>query len=320
MKSKILFLLLTCCQDYTFGEDEPINYHFNEVVDLQDQVIEERFFYQIPTNKLDVLFVIDKSCSMTELEGPEFYMNEFVDIFFETLKENEIDFHVGVTPASAYGNLVQIRVEQYINNFTENPEDIFRAMNAMSSTIDGNINDEAGSDAMYLNMNNPENFDFFRNDANQHLIVISDEEDSSEISSDDFLAFARNWRGNYAGLDYTAIVRLETSECSSNVFPVVGYNYMKIADGLLGKILDVCGEWSQIMEDLGNYNPRKDSQMYLKYQPVVDSLSILVEYQNVVIEILDNEWEYDEVTNSILFYEPIDNSTFVISYEVDGVK
>ena len=142
---------------------------------------------QVQQPKVDILFVIDNSCSM--LEEQTALANNFSP-FMEFFTGSGLDYHIGVVStdmddqANHIGKLQQAGGVSYIDNSMpfQQANQIFSQMAIMGTS--GSY-EEKGRAAAYtmveLKPEIPRNVGFYRDEASLHMVFISDEEDHSTV-------------------------------------------------------------------------------------------------------------------------------------------
>jgi hypothetical protein len=160
-------------------------------------VVDEFTFYVSP---VDVLFVIDDSCSMQEEQAT---LNVGFPGFFSLLEVIGDQYHIGVIstdmddPAKS-GNLREANGHRWIDSATEDPFREFEQMAGLGIEGSGN---EKGILATYTALEtlvDTDNQGFYRDDAALMVVVLSDEPDytdDAELRLSDF----RDWFGGLKG-------------------------------------------------------------------------------------------------------------------------
>ena len=146
----LLVVLTMSCMEYNIGqENKGIQGEPNPrvlVPEMKTDVIT-----QIAKPEVDVLWVIDNSCSMAEEQTT--LVNNF-DAFIGYFLDSGLDWHIGVTSTDMrdngipgnFGTLRSIGEIRYIDEDTPNPIETFRQMASLVVTGSGN---ETGISAAY---------------------------------------------------------------------------------------------------------------------------------------------------------------------------
>ena len=174
----IVVLFLSGCGEKEFARGFATNPDFRR----------EEWIQPVASN-VDVLFVIDTSCSMEdEQEALATNGPSFIEFFIES----SIPFHIGATSTNVNesesegldGQLVGD--PYYITELTANVAEAFLERTLMG--IDAGHRSERGLHAAYTaleELGGTENIGFVRPDANLVIIVVSDEPDYSSTEADD---------------------------------------------------------------------------------------------------------------------------------------
>lgn len=277
------------------------------------------FFYQSPDDRVDILWVIDNSSSMTEEQDA--LVNGF-ESFVDAMDTTGGDFQMAVittsvdvsdpqsvrflgtppilTPDTDYVSLFQERARVGIQG-----DDRERGLMAASLAL----SDEAlGS----------WNAGFVRADVPLVVLVVSDEEDCSDeglldgYSSGDCYRRVKDLPPVSFYLDLLdevkvaggevrvgAIVGTKTSPCDA---AYATKRYAEAADLTGGMVGDICtSDWDGLMYDLGMGAIGIATSWTLTEEPVVASIEVWVD-DVVVTEDPHHGWTYDEATRDLRFH------------------
>lgn len=243
--------------------------------------VQEDRILQIQQPQVDVLFVVDNSCSMSEeqaLLGNNFprFMDYFVD--------SGLDFHIGVISTdvqdqSQAGLLRVVNGVRFIDEDTANPANVFSYMANMGT---GGFYDEKGRAAAYtmveLNSDRPRNLDFIRQDAALHMVFISDEEDQSggvPVSMSEFRNWMRNLKQTPDMVTAHAIVGIPGQSCAASDTP--GTQYLNYANFTGGVVFNLCEtNWAPLLDELGLQTSGLKREYFLSKIPVTSPWSLEV--------------------------------------------
>jgi hypothetical protein len=268
------------------------------------------------TDLVDVLWVVDNSCSMAEdqsaLAGS---FSSFLDHFLGT----ELDYHIGVTSTDldgsyngSKGHLVDVAGAIYIDAATVDPVDVFARMSSLGTTGSAL---ERGLGAAYLALDQEvkaANAGFYRDDATLQVIIVSDEPDYSTavITAPDFVAWFDLLKPDPAQSTFSGL-------CDPNL----SGDYLGVAAQLGGLQLDVADDWQTSMDALGALAAAgavPQTVFPLSALPDVATLAVSVQAVDGTVELLkvDVDWTYDEVANSVALvdYLPESLSTVLVTY------
>lgn len=289
---------------------------------------------QVNRPAIDVLFVVDNSGSMEQEQAnlaanfPQF-MNYFLG--------SGIDYHIGVistdlVTGSQAGKLQSAMGYRYIDEFTDNPTDVFAAM----ATVGSNGNwEERGRDAVFtaldLRRDAPENQGFYRGGAGLEVVFVSDEDDVSELMSEtEFLQWFEGLKWSPERTNAHAIVTpRNVNQCPEGLTP--GIDYLELADATEGQKFNICeDDWAPMLDSLGLATSGLRMEYFLSRLPVLSTLEVTVtspegitfQYVECLAgdEIEDESCQvaYTPVRNSITFLdeEPEPFSEVYIQYNI----
>lgn len=289
---------------------------------------------QVNRPAIDVLFVIDNSCSM-EQEQANLATNfpQFMSYFLGS----GIDYHIGVVSTdmvtgSQAGKLQSALGYNYIDEFTENPTQVFSAMATVGA--DGNW-EERGRDAVFtaidLRRDDPQNQGFYRPQAGLEVVFVSDEDDVSELmSAREFLAWFEGLKWSPERTNAHAIVTPRNVDtCPEGLS--AGIDYLELAEATEGQTYNICSDdWAPMLDSLGLATSGLRLEYFLSRMPVLDTLEVSVTNPEGVTfqyveclagdEIEDESCEvaYTPTRNSISFLgeEPEPYSEVLITYTI----
>lgn len=282
---------------------------------------------QVTSPKVDILWMIDNSCSMSDEQQD---LTENFPLFMDFFVGSGLDYHVGVTSSDCDGNyngsqgkLVVVAGTKYIDPDIANPIEMFSAMASLG--INGSSM-EQGTGGIFKALEverDRANAGFWRDEAALHTVVISDEPDltrDSIIGRDEFV-------GWYSSLKEKAGDRT----FSSIVDPNYGGKYRGITQDIGGIYWNVLDEdWTQVLERLGVQAAGLKREYFLSRLPVEDTISVQIEdvggamlsFEMGEIDPVTGEatgdFTYDANRNSVTFVEYVPNalSTVLIEYTV----
>lgn len=255
---------------------------------------------------LDLLFVIDNSCSMSEEQQN---LAENIEAFGHWATQNQVDYRVAVTtmdldvtgPQGRFIGDPAVLTPFHIDPMGELEARVIFAMESSAN--------EQGLEAMYLALTEPlistENIGFLRRDAVLAVVFISDEEDHSPQSLDVYTSFLRNLKNGGAGgtVAVNAIVGDAPSGCSSpDGVADHGARYIEAAAQINGVFASICSsDWSPALTEFGSGPGFGLSWAFPLVEVPSDVSTISVDVNGVPAPAGD--WIYDAPTNSIIFDE-----------------
>lgn len=164
--------------------------------------------YTIPPMErrpIDVLFVIDDSCSM---ENDQRQLSANMRSFFSAFHAGQIDFHVGVVTTDMFE---ENRRGRLVAPFlTQNSPNVTSAFQQMVMVGTGGSGDERGLAASYAALHAPlfdtVNAGFVRPDADFALVFLTDEEDHSPPSVNFYFTGLKRLKPDGAAITVGAIL------------------------------------------------------------------------------------------------------------------
>jgi len=271
-------------------------------------------FYQDPEAEVDILLVVDNSCSMDPYqEKLSQNFNQFIS-FFDSA---DVDYQIGVVTTGVPPAAVNANAgcnQQVINQLpgagelvgghiitpeTANAEDVF--IEAVSVGICGS-GFEMGLEAAYLAMTEPllsgKNAGFLREDASLSIIFVSDEEDLSPSPVNDYINAYRDIKGQRSRDVYnaSALVLTERAQCTQAQLSAGsrGTRYLDVAEQSLGVIGNICdSDFEHIVTELSLNSSRLLNTFYLSATPTPSTLEVSVNDEEIPCDA--GVWEYVEI-------------------------
>jgi len=255
---------------------------------------------------VDILFVIDNSCSMNDKQTQ--LANNF-DTFMNVFDASAIDYQIGFITTDSYhmeGSLITIATPDPVAEVAQIIDDI--GTHGSSS--------ERGLYYSYYALQTGYDFgpgsDFWRDDAKLVIIYVSDEDDSSSgITPTSIKTYTISAKG---GADYViahAVAGDYPGGCTTNGGAQEGLEYYTVVTYLNGTFLSICeDDWGTPLEILANESILKSS-FTLDRDPVEETITVVVD------GVEESNWTYDSSTNTISFAEghvPASGVSILISY------
>ncbi len=264
-----------------------------------DQVTENLV---IPTDPpVDILFAVDQSCSM--------------DTFSSLLGANFADFIGSVGAVTADWQIGVPNVEDgCFNEGILTPSTSGYTALFQSAVVEG---DDPGGLAtlseklleltdVALEQTAPGgcNAGFLRPGARLHVILVSDEPNRSPQPWATYLQSFQSYLASPGLLTVSAII--DDSGCS---YGGEGYPEIVLATG--GMILDLCGNWSDAIADLGAVTVQEVGTLPLTHRADPDTVQVRVNGEP------STGWSYDPASNAIVFEPELGEGTAVtVDYAV----
>lgn len=334
------FLVLTACEDIP-------------TVSILDETDEFEQSASDFNNKIDILWVVDNSGSMANLQAN--VANNFSS-FISRFKEKSFDFQMAVTTTEAwrehYGNqycaqqdnISNYRSDSGVTILDTNTPDLEQAFLTNIKQGTSGCGDERALSSMISALTNSENgnLDFPRNGAYLAVIIVSDEDDFSHDGGD-YL-----WNDyDYSGLtpveDFVDAMDVITSstasrrlynvstigifdeQCKSDNTPdgQIALRVGELSDLTDGIKASVCAEnFAENLELIGEKIVILSSQFYLSREPVLESIEVIVN-DEIVAQSSENGWQYISESNSIQFYGnaiPVQGASIQINFDPVALK
>ena len=300
-------------------------------------------FEQTSGRKVDVLFVVDNSGSMSDEQDN--LADNFGD-FIQGAERFENEYQLGVVTTDMQsmnhqGKLVEPRVLE------RGPGIEGRFQDAIRVGANG-AGEERGLEASQRALSDPLAFDtgvmcggdadcqapdtcvggfcggynrgFLRDDAALEVVYVSDEEDQSQATLNFYVDFLKNIKGfrNEALMHAHAIVGAidgRAADCNSNHGAAdAGRRYVEVAQRTNGGVHSICdNDFGRALRDIGTQAFGLPVQFFLSRPAVRASIEVFVD--DVA---QPNGWNFDEPTNSIIFDEnsvPQPGQTIRVTYE-----
>jgi len=316
-------LLLVACSDYQIHDQNDAAGKYNPP-DLGAEVKTDRIV-QVTIPSVDVLWVIDNSCSMDDNQTAlTSNFSKFMDYF----TDSGLDYHVGVVSTDMYnpqesGRLTRDSGTTYIDNsFSAAEANQSFARRAALGTYGSGY--EKGLDAAWSAVSmhgNTFNQGFYRDDSAFAMIVISDEEDQSDnVSVPEFISWASSLKPSTEMVSFSSIVW--QSQCGSGPTgnETDGKRYMQVTDAIGGIKWPICNSaWDTVLAELGMQAAGLRREFFLSSVPVVDSIEVeVLGVSGSQVFNVDSDFSYDRARNSVRFSsfvpEPLDE--VLITYAV----
>lgn len=302
-------------------------------------------FYQLEAGEVDVLLVIDNSCSMQPYQEK---LADNFDAFLTFFVEGDVDYQIGVVtttvaePAAVDGTQCTQQVVDaipdagYLMDGTYiTPEDTDGA-SIFSDWVNVGIcgsGFEMGLESAYQAVTEPlvdgPNAGFLREDAYLSIIFVSDEEDSSPMGVNDYINAFRDVKGQRSRdiFNASALVVNDANDCTvqqQQSGATAGERYLDVAEQTSGIIGNICADdFEDIVTELSLASSRLTDTFYLSQLP--DASSIVVGVDGEEIPCDSGRYSYElgvlegEDTGMIVFERtemPPPQSKITVSYDL----
>lgn len=319
-----------------------------------EDALNEDKFEQLETPEVDILFVIDNSCSMSEEQAS---LTGNFSSFIQFADAQALDYRIAVVTTDIEGDIFggtacpNPPVAQrpaglpqgacgYFSDGNDmtganpdwrlitpdeqpSPEAAFTAIATQGINGSGT---ETGLEAAYKALSAPLitgwNTGFLRPDAYFALIFLSDEEDQSSGSVDFYVNFFKAIKGfrNTNLFSASAIVGNSPGGCAT---ADSGQRYISVAQQTGGIFESICTtDWAASLQNLGLSVFGYKSRFFLSNQPIPSTLIVEVDGVRIIERAPSGQvrWSYDANTNSINFAPlaiPEPGSEIVIRYQAE---
>ncbi|TVQ92694.1 MAG: hypothetical protein EA397_05935 [Deltaproteobacteria bacterium] len=306
MRSMIPLILLTAaCSETGLNLREDLDQPPNPPT-IGSEIVEDRIV-QVTTPSVDVLFIIDNSCSMNSHQTA---LNTYVRSFMDYFLGSGLDYHIGMVTTGWHdpterGLLMESHGHKWIDPDTPDPLDVFEGL-ALQGTSGHHI--ETGRAQVYgaIELMGEANAGFYRPDASFAVIAVSDEDDQSgnvPINRQDFIDWMFDLKPDPEMVSFSGIVGPDHGCATADPCP----EYLAQIRTIGGVEWNICeGNWPAALEEFGMQAAGLKREFTLTQVPVEDSIEVWVEHEGRRTDFYaDSDWEYNRVRNSILFLEYI---------------
>jgi hypothetical protein len=278
-----------CSPDYAIKGHDEIYITVTETVIVGDTAIPEpigevwidSFEQPDSTDGVDILIVIDTSCSMSDNETQ---LLAGVEAFMDNLPE--ADWRLNMISTSPD----KVLTEQQFPLVTG--DDIIDAQE-MYDNMSRGTREEGFNAAQDYILSNPYAQTWLRWDAALLIVFVSDEEEQSDMTVDDFTDWIDNYRSS---VFMSSIINLDPKKSLCNVTSYnTGYRYEEATLGYGGVVMDICSkDWTDGVRDASD-SIDPISEWGLTYVPIKESIVVFVDG----VPFMD--WGYDTVGNKVYF-------------------
>jgi hypothetical protein len=329
----LVLALAGCGLEQGFSKPIP-QYPFSVPPALPDETQVDTIL-QVTTPQVDILWMIDNSCSMYNEQTD---LTDNIPFFMQYFVGSGLDYHVAVTSSDTIssdysgssGTLVEREGRTYIDTDVVDAVGLFVKMATLGTT--GRF-PERGLGATYTALElkrNTTNAGFYRDNAALHTIIISDEPDFTES----FVITVPEYQHWYSDLKepedrtFSAIIDMQRGADYKSTAEYVG--------GILWDLKD--DDWPRLLDGLGLQAAGLSREYFLSRLPVPGSIEVTVitpaevelSFDEAKIDpdtgaledkdmngLPDGDWTYAAGRNSITFLEfvPEALSKVVLTYK-----
>ena len=272
-------------------------------------------FYQLDAGAVDILLVVDNSCSMQPYQAE--LANNF-DAFLTDFIEGDVDYQIGVTTTTVTemdyvpSGCTQAQVNQIpapgmlVNNAVVTP-DTANASDLFSDLVNVGVcgaGTEMGLQAGLQVLQNSTS-GLIREDAYLSVIFVSDEQDASPMPVNDYINSMRAVKDATARQVYNAssLVVTDASQCNASQLSsgaTLGSRYVDVSEQSEGIQVNICSsDFASIVTDLSLSSSRLNDIFFLNNTPDINTLIIGIETEDESAEFpCDSDvypWVYEEI-------------------------
>lgn len=311
--------ILGACQQAEYGFEAPNNvFGTPNPTELEARTNVDRLT-QVPIPQVDVLWVIDSSCSMEEEQTA---LTANFAAFMEFFIGSGLDYHIGVVSMDMNdpthsGRLRSSGNVRFIDDGTSDPITVFSDMAGLGTS---GHHQERGRAAAYTAVEikrDTDNAGFVRDDAALHMVAISDENDKSlpsPVTKDEFVGYMQSVKWSERMVSFSSIVG-PPGGCEDAV--EAGTNYLDLTRTLGGVEWSICTEdWASFLAQLGLKASGLRQEYYLSELPIEDTIEVLVHEGDTTLTFFaPDDWVYDASHNSVRFHTFVPEALSVIELQ-----
>lgn len=262
-------------------------------------------YVQNPAESVDILMVVDNSCSMTPYQTK---LGNNFDNFIAYFVGANVDYHIGVTTTDNTIKRAGQIIGDVITPETSDPAGTFTDI--VNVGIDGSgveMGLETGLKAVTPPRTDNANAGFLRDEASLSIIIVSDEEDSSPLPVNDYINQFYEVKGQRerAVFNFSALTVTDEDKCTEEqaVASSPGDRYVDVArqtHGLVGNLCEKGGTFGDIVTDLSLNASRLQDTFFLTGNPATNTLKVSVREEGgdeADIPCDAGDWTYDVIPN-----------------------
>jgi hypothetical protein len=293
----LCFLMMTCVTDYSVITNPDIIVQ-DTSEKRETKVVVEHFVQPDKPENLDVLFVIDTSCSMSDnFEN----VSIGLDLLRDDIETLTYDYQIGMINSS-------LQQQYFVGPFDTDSTavDIF-----MGPYFLGRDPREEPFTSLYQFTTTPEGQEFLRPDVDKLYIFVSDETEQSIIP----VTMFKEWMDDYHSEVQHDVVVIGISDASSEECKQFFYlaegaenRFLVFANYYNKNIIDICGDFQLALAD-SSFLLNPITYKNLGETPIEDSIVV---YKDGEVQ---QDWYYLQTTNTVYFeFEIEPNSIIKIGY------
>lgn len=253
-------------------------------------------YYQNPVEAVDILMVVDNSCSM----GPyQEKLGRNFNLFISWFIDANVDYHIAVTTTDIEWDRAGEFVAPVITPDTNNADQVFsNAVNVGTTGSGAEMGLEAAKMALSTELLSDVNRNFLREEADLSIIFTSDEQDGSPEPVNHYINNFFTVKGQRDRDVFNASALTVTNEdaCTEEqaYASSPGTRYVDVAEQTRGVTGNLCAQdFEAIVTELSLNASRLNDTFYLSDWPDAASLEVGVNEDLVPCE--DGVWTYQLV-------------------------
>lgn len=260
---------------------------------------------------VDILWIIDNSGSMADKQKS---LADNFSTFITHFAEKEVNFKMGITTTDATSNYNGRMVGDtskltYDALLANKNEFISNFKNYVNVGTKGSGREQGLKTAMSFMDRYASSF--LRKDAYLTIVILSDEEDQSDKSKEEYLAYFKSLKSKTGMVKVYSIVTQKLT--SSMREQSVGTRYNWVADQTNGVKADIYGNFATTLDSMGTTISNLVDTFALSAKPIDGSIKV---YVNGVEN--KNGWTFDTTSKVIKFKStsiPVNGSKIEIAYQ-----
>ena len=244
--------------------------------------VSEAVLFQEGGDKVDVLWLLDSSCSMSDdIDNLDVYFEHFLQSFSSL----QLDYHVAVAntgdgdTCANFAGPVELTNGDQVQIIDESTSDPVEAFSLLNDEVEARCYGEAGfdgaKDALSPARLAGANSGFLRSDAALAIVALSDEVDQSSQSSSQFVSWLQSMKPTPDKVSFSALVGPASRRCpagstnpdASDVDPAPAYHdAIRRTNGVWG---DLCQfDFQPFLQHLGFVAAGFEYRVELAHEPL----------------------------------------------------
>ncbi len=243
---------------------------------------------------VDILWIVDNSCSMVEEQQT---LSAMAGEFMDFLQTAGLDFHVGVVSTD---NAALQGATPIVSATTPDPGAAF-AQNVLLGTTGSGTEQPIsfGYQAVTPPMSVPggPNEGFLRDPAGLALIALTDEDDQSGGAAADWVAAIEALKVDPDAVTFNGVHGLTTGCTGDGGAAYAGARLHEVVTATGGAEVSICEtDWMPVLETIPDMVAQPQASFPLTFSPIPSTLEV-----TVAGTVLDEGWTYDEPANAVVF-------------------